>query len=376
MAYLISRTSNTIELIPREGGRVQTREGDALWILVKREDPDKVYLFDPHGKRFLVDGQEVVKKTPMEDFATITTPAGNVYEFHRGIPQPAGSSRKDPGAAVCTTQELLAEVARHNPRLELISYLVGFTAEPVPNYRSLFERLCEVTPAARGILALFQPEPEPLFVYNWKWEIFTAKYHDCFPELREGRIVSTPDAMLLPIGNGKGFLAFESTQPLDAEDHYYFHLVASVISASLENQDRLHRLSEKDAELFEKKPVPIPSEIERRAWEIYGVKITIAEETKSVLETYPWQNFQELDETVHFMIRALEEKHASKVLLEHLPQRIQATAARSLEQIEKEHILRILKQTGGERSKAATILGISRKTLYTKLGQCEEEEKT
>jgi two-component system response regulator HydG/two-component system response regulator AtoC len=44
-----------------------------------------------------------------------------------------------------------------------------------------------------------------------------------------------------------------------------------------------------------------------------------------------------------------------------------APADDSLEQIEREHILRVLRETGGNQSRASQRLGIDRKTLYLKL---------
>jgi DNA-binding NtrC family response regulator len=38
----------------------------------------------------------------------------------------------------------------------------------------------------------------------------------------------------------------------------------------------------------------------------------------------------------------------------------------SLDSMEKEHIIKILKETGGNKKKAAEILGIERRTLYNK----------
>ena len=38
----------------------------------------------------------------------------------------------------------------------------------------------------------------------------------------------------------------------------------------------------------------------------------------------------------------------------------------SLDAMEREHIIKILKQTGGNKKKAAEILGIERRTLYNK----------
>ena len=40
--------------------------------------------------------------------------------------------------------------------------------------------------------------------------------------------------------------------------------------------------------------------------------------------------------------------------------------ARALEEMEKEHIIRILRETKGNKKKAAEILGIERRTLYNK----------
>jgi DNA-binding NtrC family response regulator len=38
----------------------------------------------------------------------------------------------------------------------------------------------------------------------------------------------------------------------------------------------------------------------------------------------------------------------------------------SLDQMEKDHIIKILKETGGNKKRAAEILGIERRTLYNK----------
>jgi DNA-binding NtrC family response regulator len=38
----------------------------------------------------------------------------------------------------------------------------------------------------------------------------------------------------------------------------------------------------------------------------------------------------------------------------------------SLDQMEKDHIIKVLKETGGNKKKAAEILGIERRTLYNK----------
>ena len=63
---------------------------------------------------------------------------------------------------------------------------------------------------------------------------------------------------------------------------------------------------------------------------------------------------------------------SNKIRLEDLsiPAAYAATekgAVQSLEDMEKEYILRVLKDANGNQSKASHVLGIDRKTLYLKL---------
>jgi DNA-binding NtrC family response regulator len=51
------------------------------------------------------------------------------------------------------------------------------------------------------------------------------------------------------------------------------------------------------------------------------------------------------------------------------------TAARTLEQIEMEHVLRVLEKHGGSKTAAAAELGISLKTMYNKLNKLQEGRK-
>jgi transcriptional regulator with PAS, ATPase and Fis domain len=50
-------------------------------------------------------------------------------------------------------------------------------------------------------------------------------------------------------------------------------------------------------------------------------------------------------------------------------------SARTLREIEMEHVLRVLDKHGGSKTKAAEELGISLKTMYNKLNQLQEERK-
>jgi DNA-binding NtrC family response regulator len=52
-----------------------------------------------------------------------------------------------------------------------------------------------------------------------------------------------------------------------------------------------------------------------------------------------------------------------------------STAARTLEEIEMEHVLRVLEKHGGSKTAAASELGISLKTMYNKLNRLQEQRK-
>lgn len=67
----------------------------------------------------------------------------------------------------------------------------------------------------------------------------------------------------------------------------------------------------------------------------------------------------------------------SSVVLGSWPDRASANAAQqppapaTLDELERQHILRVLEETGGNRERAAAILGISARTLYRKLREYE-----
>ena len=49
---------------------------------------------------------------------------------------------------------------------------------------------------------------------------------------------------------------------------------------------------------------------------------------------------------------------------------------RTLEEIEMEHVLRVLEKHGGSKTAAAAELGISLKTMYNKLNRLQEQRKS
>jgi len=95
---------------------------------------------------------------------------------------------------------------------------------------------------------------------------------------------------------------------------------------------------------------------------------------KEIFLNYNWQgNVRELENVVE---RAVVIEDADEVTVASLPSHIRGAEnlseppdqeIKSLGQLEKEHIIRTLKATDGNRSKTARLLGIDRKTLYDKI---------
>jgi DNA-binding NtrC family response regulator len=89
------------------------------------------------------------------------------------------------------------------------------------------------------------------------------------------------------------------------------------------------------------------------------------------LERYEWPgNVRELQ---HAIQRAVILSTGDEVQLDDLPADVRggqasvAPASGSLEEVERLHIIATLRQVGGHRAKAATLLGIDPKTLYRKI---------
>jgi two-component system, NtrC family, response regulator AtoC len=92
-------------------------------------------------------------------------------------------------------------------------------------------------------------------------------------------------------------------------------------------------------------------------------------EVTDFLLKYPWPgNVRELENTVE---RAVILAQNSKIQLTDVLQKDSPlvgpiSSGRTLEELEKNHIMNILNETGGNYDKAAKILGISRSTIYNK----------
>lgn len=105
----------------------------------------------------------------------------------------------------------------------------------------------------------------------------------------------------------------------------------------------------------------------------------IAPETLALLMAYTWSgNIRELENTIE---RAVALSQGAILMPEDLPERIRSAAGSSavlakargghlsLAELEREYILQILEDTRGNKSRAAEILGLDRKTLYRKLDE-------
>lgn len=93
-----------------------------------------------------------------------------------------------------------------------------------------------------------------------------------------------------------------------------------------------------------------------------------SQEALKVIVSYPWPgNVRELQNVIH---RALLLSKNDVIEASDLPldlQQERGTGSMLLEDVEREHILRVFKASGGQRGKAAEALGIDPKTLYRKL---------
>jgi DNA-binding NtrC family response regulator len=106
---------------------------------------------------------------------------------------------------------------------------------------------------------------------------------------------------------------------------------------------------------------------------------SVSRETYRCLRRYPWPgNVRELKNVIH---RAVLMSNGMEITPEFLPERIRQAPhpdepakfpirlGMTLDAVEKEFISMTLASTGGNKKQAASILGISRRALYNKLGR-------
>jgi DNA-binding NtrC family response regulator len=111
--------------------------------------------------------------------------------------------------------------------------------------------------------------------------------------------------------------------------------------------------------------------------ERYGFSRRLGPEAMALLRSYDWPgNVREL---LHVVESAAVVCEGSEILPQHLPAPLRAPAAPSpkaadaaapllaLQEVERAHIERVLRTTGGHRGNTARMLGISERSLYRKL---------
>lgn len=119
--------------------------------------------------------------------------------------------------------------------------------------------------------------------------------------------------------------------------------------------------------------------------------LTIAEEAVEILMKFPWKgNVRELENVIERAViyaeggvirpqdLGIKESSIIEALAEHVPMDgpLQEVAAAATRIAESRRIRQVLKQTGGNKSRAAEVLQVSYKTLLTKIKDYQLEEKS
>jgi DNA-binding NtrC family response regulator len=160
--------------------------------------------------------------------------------------------------------------------------------------------------------------------------------------------------------------------------------IVSSIQQGRFREDLYYRLKVIDIEmppLRERKediPILVQHFIHKFSKELKKSVSGVSEDTLRVLVNYSWPgNVRELENIIQ---RAITLSRHEVILPDDLPATVIQTTDENLfekameenltlDQLEKEYIKRVLIETGGNKSKAAEILGLDRKTLYRKLGE-------
>jgi len=114
----------------------------------------------------------------------------------------------------------------------------------------------------------------------------------------------------------------------------------------------------------------------------YGKPISgLTRRAQSRMATYPWPgNIRELENVIGNACMMAEGKFLD---IDDLPDRLQREftgltadeSLLSLEEVQRRHVLRVLELVGGNKSRAAEILGVGRATIYELLGRMKVEKK-
>ena len=163
---------------------------------------------------------------------------------------------------------------------------------------------------------------------------------------------------------------------------------AEEVAAGRMREDLFYRLNIVHIEIppLRERPVDVPALAEqlvgRLADRYQLARANLSPETVAALSAYRWPgNIRELE---NVLARALALRSGQDITPEDLPPEIGKAGAASpgaglldreptlpLEEVERRYIVRVLESTGGNKLKAAQILGIDRSTLHRKLKQMQ-----
>jgi transcriptional regulator with PAS, ATPase and Fis domain len=106
----------------------------------------------------------------------------------------------------------------------------------------------------------------------------------------------------------------------------------------------------------------------------------VSDDVEKTLAVYPWPgNVRELE---HAIEHAFVLCHGRIIAVEHLPpeiresQKYQKSNFKKSSSLDIQTILEALKETGGNKAKAARLLGVNRRTIYRKLSQNPDSGKS
>ncbi len=160
------------------------------------------------------------------------------------------------------------------------------------------------------------------------------------------------------------------------------------VAAGRMREDLFYRLNIVHIQIppLRERPVDIPAlaeQLVRRLADRYQLAAAeLSPEAVAALAAYRWPgNIRELE---NVLARALALRTGQRIAVADLPPEIakpaptaagetllEATPTLRLEEVERRYILRVLESTGGNKLKAAEVLGIDRSTLHRKLKQMQ-----
>lgn len=130
-------------------------------------------------------------------------------------------------------------------------------------------------------------------------------------------------------------------------------------------------------------PLLVEHFVEKNCQALGKTPLDVAPETLAILTAYAWPgNVRELENAIE---RAVAFCRSNTLTPDVLPERVRTSGeaatviARSsmqnlpLREMERDYILEIMRRTGGNKKRAAEILGVDRKTLYRKLDEYRAE---